>query len=381
MGSKRLKAIVLGGSRKTPLAHPREVHSLARDLSKRSMGSATARYRDLGTVSNLATFNRMAMLPTRTFRQSRFEGAEALSPESLQADRSRTRTSCMNCTIGCEHRYSHAGKTSTRMEYESLFALGPLCGIKEPEKIFAAAARCDELGLDTVSAGATIAFAMECQERGLLDDVDAPHTGDASDLLHCLDSIALRRGLGDHLAEGSRHFAGRVGRQSLDFAPQVKGLEMAGYEPRGLQAMALGFAVSTRGADHNRSGAYEVDFSGDANRLHGDGRTAQLAIATEDRAAVMDSLILCKFLRGVFSDFYSEAAALLCAVPLACAVAETSVGDVAARPGDTPPCTSSPDTQYGGLAGSVFPELQADKANAEFDPTQFPSQTECAPVP
>src|SRR5262249_28321816 len=99
-----------------------------------------------------------------------------------------------------------------------------------------------------------------------------------------------------------------------DFAPHVKGLELPGYDPRALHTMALGLAVGTRGADHNRSGAYEADFSDRTDRRHGGAHSAALAIETEDRAAVMDSLILCKFLRGVFRDFYSEAAELLAAV-------------------------------------------------------------------
>jgi aldehyde:ferredoxin oxidoreductase len=94
----------------------------------------------------------------------------------------------------------------------------------------------------------------------------------------------------------------------------VKGLEIPGYEPRALQTMALGFAVGSRGADHNRSGAYEVDFSSRVDRLHGSPEAAALAVQTEDRAALMDSLILCKFLRGVFSDLFAEAADLLGAV-------------------------------------------------------------------
>src|SRR5207244_4567576 len=95
------------------------------------------------------------------------------------------------------------------------------------------------------------------------------------------------------------------------FAPHVKGLEIPGYEPRALQTMALGFAVGARGADHNRSGAYEVDFSARVDRLHGTPEAAALAVETEDRAALLDSLILCKFLRGVFPDLYAEAADLL----------------------------------------------------------------------
>jgi aldehyde:ferredoxin oxidoreductase len=91
----------------------------------------------------------------------------------------------------------------------------------------------------------------------------------------------------------------------------VKGLEIPGYEPRALQTMALGFAVGARGADHNRSGAYEVDFSDKVDRRHVTRDAVHHAIETEDKAALMDSLILCKFLRGVFQDFYAEAAEML----------------------------------------------------------------------
>src|SRR5262249_36858994 len=128
------------------------------------------------------------------------------------------------------------------------------------------------------------------------------------------ERIARREGLGNLLAEGTRRAAAVIGGEAPDFAPHVKGLELPGYEPRALQTMALGFAVGSRGADHNRSGAYEIDFSARADRLHGSPEAARLAVETEDRAAVMDSLILCKFLRGIFDDLYAEGAELLAAV-------------------------------------------------------------------
>jgi aldehyde:ferredoxin oxidoreductase len=312
MGAKRLKALVVRGDVPTSLADPERVAELARELSRRSLGPATAKYRELGTVANLTTFNRIAALPTRNFQSGRFESAEALAAEDLKPIRERARASCASCTIGCEHIYSFGREGQTRIEYENVFALGPLCGISDPEAVLAASHRCDELGLDTVSAGGTIAFAMECAERGHLPD--APRFGDADGLLALLDDIALRRGLGELLAEGSRRAAERIGHGTLAFAPQVKGLEIPGYEPRALQTMALGFAVGTRGADHNRSGAYEIDFSDRVDRLHGDAHSARLALETEDWAAVTDSLILCKFLRGVFTDFPVEAAELLEAV-------------------------------------------------------------------
>src|SRR5207249_6641998 len=120
-----------------------------------------------GTVANLLTFNRLAALPTRNFHQATFEGADALSGEELNAARRVARASCAACTIGCEHIYEAPGGP-VRLEYESLFALCPLCGIADPDAVLRAAQTCDRLGLDTISAGATVAFAMECAEKGLL---------------------------------------------------------------------------------------------------------------------------------------------------------------------------------------------------------------------
>src|SRR6185437_12239407 len=200
-----------------------------------------------------------------------------------------------------------------RMEYENVFALGPLCGVNDPDAVIAASGRCDELGLDTISTGGTIAWAMECAEKGL---IDAPwlRFGDGEALLRAIEEIGAREGIGDLLAEGSRFAARMVGHGSEAFAAHVKGLELPGYEPRTLHAMALGLAVNARGADHNRSGAYEADLSGEHDRLNGGAAHVAATVGTEDRAAVMDSMILCKFLRGVFDDPFAEWAALLSVV-------------------------------------------------------------------
>ncbi len=311
LGSKCLKAVVVSGSQRVSVADPDHVIGAARALSARSLGPATAKYRELGTVANLLTFNRLHALPTRNFQQGSFAEADALSGESLQDARRVARHSCACCTIGCEHIYQAPGGDGVRLEYESLFALGPLCGIADRDVILQAARLCDRLGLDTISAGATIAFAMECAERGLLD-APALRFGSGEALLELLPQIAVRTdGLGNLLAEGTRRAAEFIGGAAPQFAPHVKGLELPGYEPRTLQTMALGFAVGSRGADHNRSGAYEIDFSTRADRLHGSPAAAALAVDTEDRAALIDSLILCKFLRGVFGDLFTESADLL----------------------------------------------------------------------
>ncbi|MGD9856628.1 MAG: aldehyde ferredoxin oxidoreductase family protein [Planctomycetaceae bacterium] len=321
MGAKRLKAIAVSGDRLTAYAHPEELAAFSKDLSRKSFGPATAKYRELGTVSNLLTFNRLGTLPTRNFQQTTFDGAEQISPEAMTATRQRTRASCAACTIGCEHIFqlapdpamasdSQDSSSGVRMEYENLFALGPLCGISDPDVVLRASWLCDELGIDTISAGATVAFAMECAERRLID-APALRFGNSEALLQTLQQIGTRDGLGDLLSEGTRRAARQIGQNSEEFAPHVKGLELPGYEPRTLQTMALGFAVGTRGADHNRSGAYQVDFSEQVDRLHASPDDVRLAIATEDEAAIMDSLILCKFLRGVFDDRMASMAEML----------------------------------------------------------------------
>jgi aldehyde:ferredoxin oxidoreductase len=319
MGAKNLKAIAVRAAAKVATAEPDKVLAAARDLRERSFGPATAKYRELGTLANLLAFNAISTLPTRNFQAATFEGADRLGAApaeaaSVEGMRRVARSSCASCTIGCEHIYRVGKGKKVRVEYENVFALGPMCGVSDPGAVLAASARCDELGIDTISAGGTIAWAMECAQRGL---IDAPwlRFGDSGALLRALDEIGGRgTPLGSLLAEGSRRASITVAAGSSSFAPHVKGLEMPGYEPRTLHSMALGLAVNARGADHNRSGAYEADLSGDLDRLSGGEEHVAAAIETEDRAAVMDSLILCKFLRGVFTSPFDEWAALLAAV-------------------------------------------------------------------
>jgi aldehyde:ferredoxin oxidoreductase len=314
LGAKNVKAVaVRGAGAKPPLADPEAVLAAAKDLRTRSFGPATAKYRELGTLANLLSFNAINTLPTRNFKAASFDQAPRLAAEELHQLRHVARDNCASCTIGCEHIYAAPGGGTTRVEYENVFALGPLCGVSDPDAVLSASRLCDDLGIDTISAGGTIAWAMECAERGL---IDAPwlRFGDPTALTRALSEIGTRTGLGDLLAEGSRAAAETVGQGSQAFAPHVKGLELPGYEPRTLHSMALGLAVNARGADHNRSGAYEADLSGDLDRLAGGDAHVAAAIETEDRAAIMDSLILCKFLRGVFDEPWREWPALLAPV-------------------------------------------------------------------
>src|SRR5579875_4167618 len=168
LGAKLCKAVAVRPRTKVAPADPRAVMAAAAALRERSFGAATAKYRELGTMANLLAFNAISTLPTRNFGAARFDGAASLAAEEIAPLRQVARHSCASCAIGCEHIYATRGGRRARMEYENAFALGPLCGVADADTVIAASARCDELGLDTISAGGTIAWAMECAQRGLI---------------------------------------------------------------------------------------------------------------------------------------------------------------------------------------------------------------------
>ncbi len=319
MGSKNLKAIAVRGRNPAPVFDRDSLNTIGRNLSAKSLGPATEKYRTTGTMANVAVFDRLGTLPTRNFQKSTFEFSEEVSGEALYEGHFVKNAHCANCTIGCEKILtvgSGEKKSTGRMEYESAFALGPLVGVSDRETVIRASHYCDEVGMDTISAGGTIAWAMECFERGLitLDDTGGLDLsfGNSEIILTILEKISNKNGkLGELLAEGSRIASESLGQNSQDWAMHVKGLEMPGYEPRSLKTMALALAVSTRGACHNRSSAYEADFSNRVNRLEADALRGRITADGEDFSAVLDSLIWCKFLRKAFDDFWDESATSL----------------------------------------------------------------------
>ena len=318
MGAKKLKAIAVRGTRPVAMGDGQALEALCLELYRRAQGPSTEKYRVLGTPGNVLMLNRLAALPTRNFQQSTFEWAEQVSGELLY-DRNLVKiTACATCPIACDHHYRGRDEpyaaTHASLDYETLYALGPLCGVDHPSAIIRAAELCDHYGLDTISTGVSIAWAMECFERGILKrgDFDGlePRFGNQVAMVTLVERIGRREGLGDVLAEGVKRAAAAVGGGSEQWAMHAKGLELPGYEPRAMKTLALGYAVGTRGACHNRSAAYEVDMSARVDRLQAGPERGAMAMEQEDFAAVLDSLGLCKFLRRCFTDFYAEAAAL-----------------------------------------------------------------------
>ena len=319
LGSKRIKAVAVRGDRRTPLADPSATMAIARRLSALSLGPATEKYRELGTVANLLTFNRFEALPTRNFQSGRFEGAERLAAEDLAPARRVARASCAACTIGCEHIYASGkrrGPARIRVALRPRPALRRRRSGDRPPR---------GVGVRRGGAGHDLDRGDDRLPDGLRRarmDRRPGRTERASPPVRRRRGLARRhrghRRPRRHRAScwrwGAARAAERIGGEAPGLAPHVKGLELPGYDPRALHTMALGLAVGTRGADHNRSGAYEADFSERVDRRGGGPASAPPAIETEDRAAVMDSMILCKFLRGVFADFYAESAEMLAAV-------------------------------------------------------------------
>ena len=311
MGSKQLKAVAVRGTNKV------EVHDLDRlieicgDLYKQCQGPGTEDYRVFGTAGSVLILDHMAALPTRNWQQASFELAEDISGESIKENYEVRSIACSGCPIACDHvtvveSGPYEGLVAS-VEFETIYSLGSECGIGHFPAIAKANDLCDRLGVDTISTGVTIGWAMECFEKGILTKKNTGGLeltfGNHKAQLEVIKKMAYREGIGDLLAEGVKRASEKVGKRSKHFAMHNKGLELPGYDLRGLKACALGFNTSTRGGCHLRSSMYDFDLKGRIDRFKADEKIGQLVKDREDLWAIVDSLILCKFIRGVLSTY------------------------------------------------------------------------------
>jgi len=308
MGSKNLKAIAVRGTRDIVPAKPDEFMDMVKEFHERMKGPATQKYRTLGTPENVLVHNALHCMPTRNYNNAHFENAEKVSGEALNEKFVAKIIGCSSCAMRCEHEVvvpegPYKG-TMTRMEYETLWSLGPYCGIDKLDAIIKGMEICNYYGMDAISAGVIVAFAMDCYEKGILskadlDGIDASF-GNADALLQILEKMGKREGIGDILAEGVRIAGKKIGKGAEKLAQHIKGLEVTGYDLRCLKTAALGFAVSFRGADHNRHGAYAFDVKGKVDRLKAEKGRGKMVRDLEDVYALIDSFIVCKFSRGTY---------------------------------------------------------------------------------
>ncbi|RLG97441.1 aldehyde ferredoxin oxidoreductase [Candidatus Bathyarchaeota archaeon] len=316
MGSKNLKAIAIRGTKDVKVAHPEEFLEFVKMLHERMKGPATTKYRTLGTPLNVLVHNALGALPTRNFTNATFEGAEKVSGEYLNERFVVRIVGCSSCAMRCEHiavvpEGPYKG-TTVRVEYEPLWAFGPNCGVDRMDAILKAMELCNYYGLDSLSAGNIVGFAMDCYEHGILTEKDTGGLklkfGNAEAMVKLVHMMARREGLGDVLAEGVKRAAERIGKGAEKLANHIKGLEMTGYDIRGLKTAAVGYAVSFRGADHNRHGAYSLDLKGTVDRFKFEKGRSKLVIEIEDLYTIIDSLIICKFSRGIYYEGFEDLA-------------------------------------------------------------------------
>jgi aldehyde:ferredoxin oxidoreductase len=327
-GSKKLKALSVRGTGGVEVADPETLLKLSYDILRSAQGPHTQKYRILGTASNVLNMNKLGLLPTRNYQQGVFEDAELVSGEYLHENYKAKTIACAQCPIACEQvgqvKEGPYAPAMGHIEYESLYALAPNCGVNDMEAAIRAITNCNELGLDTMSTGVTISWAMECFDKGVFEKGDfkcekhpdgfEAKFGSGQAVVALTEMIANRDGyMGDLLAEGTRRASVRVdeerGTETYKWAMNIKGLECPGYDARALKTFALGLAAGVRGACHNRTAAYDPDIKGEVDRFSVDKTRGELAKSTEEYAAVYDTLPLCKFIRRCFTGKADRAGA------------------------------------------------------------------------
>jgi len=309
MGSKNLKAIAVRGTKEIAVAKLDDLMEICRNFYRGSFrGESVKRFIKYGTAQSVSTLNYLGVEPVRNWLESSSELAENVCGEYIREHYDPKVTACWGCPTGCDQITSiEEGPfkgTVASVEYETIYALGLNCGVGHFPAIVKATELCDRLGLDTISAGVTIAWAMECYEKGILkkkqvDDLDL-RFGNYEAEIQILRKMALREGIGDLLAEGVKRASEKVGKGSEHFAMHNKGLELPGFDIRGLKACGLGFNTSPRGGCHMRSSAYVLDLGGRVDRFKADPKLGKMVMDQEDFCVIRDALILCSTTRYAF---------------------------------------------------------------------------------
>lgn len=303
MGSKNLKAVVVKGNEKIEAVKPDQFKQLTRPFAKNVRENPGVKHRhEIGTVMWVKMANEAGFLPTHNFKSGVFEDADQISGERMRDEFVIGHTACYGCSIACGKTTSfksgkYAGLEIDGPEYETTALLGSSCGLNDLGAIAKANEICDDLGLDTITAGGTIAFAMEATEKGLLrqSDIENLKFGNDDAVHELLRRMAGREGIGDFFASGSLAAANKLGQESSDYAIQVKGLELAGVEPRGSWGMALAYSTSDRGGCHQRCWTPGAELSGSLQRFSFKG-VPEFVKSSQDERAACYSLVLCDFL-------------------------------------------------------------------------------------
>jgi len=298
LGSKNVKAIAFSGTRKADIADDELLKNVIRGIAQKGKESpVTQVYQNWGTPSQVKVTNAANCFPTRYWQAGKFDKWENVSADYMQENFEVKACGCPTCFLRCTKHSTvlhgrHKGLELEGPEYETIYAIGGLNNIDSLEEIAFLNDLCDRLGIDTMSAGNISAFAVEAHKRGKLDfQIDYNQPDRVAELFRL---IANRQGVGEVFADGIRSAAEQLGLE--DIAIHVKGLEPGGFDPRVLKGMGLSYATAARGACHLRGTFYKAELSGQMDPAQIKGK-AELHIDYEDRAALFDCLVLCRFYR------------------------------------------------------------------------------------
>ncbi|MCJ7593960.1 MAG: hypothetical protein MUO52_04200, partial [Desulfobacterales bacterium] len=314
MGSKNLKGLVVSGDGEVTVGDPDRLGSLNKQMTrllKTDFKGWADTWRRYETASDLEKTNALGILPTRNWQTGQFEGWRGIDKSTTPMGWPEKGRPCgPHCpTPGCREVVVKKGPykgARSDFEWETIYAFGSSCGIDEMEPIVAASQICDEAGIDTMTAGITIGFAMECFEKGLIDKKDTDgielRFGDDKAMIAALRKLASQEGFGKRLAQGTKRLSEEI-KGSEDFAMHAKGMELGGYECRGLNGQALQFAIDNRGGCHHGYGLPARTEVFDNTRLDVAGKGEYVKNAAIPRM-VRDSMITCSF-TPVFNETFT----------------------------------------------------------------------------
>ena len=300
MGSKNVKAIALKGKAKTSVPDSKALRDYVNETAE-DVRTGTAALHKYGTPILVNMINKMGALGTNNLQKEVFDNCEPISGEVMLENYLDKDTTCLKCPVACGKDYlmkggKWDGNKWKMPEYESIFSLGTMLGINDPGALHRGNQLCDELGMDTVSAGVTLSLAYECYERGLITKADTGRElawGDPDTMLELLEDIALRRGFGDILAEGGQRLAEQIGGDAPNYLYAAKGLELPAHSARALKGMSIGYATGTRGGSHHDTRP-TLQYAADHDNTTTEGK-AEFAVRTQNFTALGDSLTQCRF--------------------------------------------------------------------------------------
>jgi len=315
MGSKLLKAVAVCGHQTPPIYDPSSLRELTREKAIQLSQATRDGYKQHGTALDVAFCESVGDLPIKYWTGASWEeGAKRIGAPRYTQQLAARSNPCFACPIGCHRTISRTVVSSVLdrvpgPEYESLGMLGSACLIDDLDAIALANDRCNRLGLDAVSAGSAVAFAMECNERGLLDGLDKEGLdlawGDAASSLAMIEGIAYRRGFGALFSDGIRAAASRIGPTAIALPVEVKGIDFPAHDPRAYFSLALNYATSPQGASHLRGFPHvgeigmllpEAGYT-ELTAKHTMEGKAELTILFQDLACLLDSLVDCCFMQ------------------------------------------------------------------------------------